>query len=113
MRRWFRRSRATAAWSAQAPKTVQLRFNEPVTPAVIRLIDAEGRARDDATVRAIDETIIITLPDDLPRGTQVVSYRVISADGHPVGGFDGVFHRHAVTGNRRARRRHRLPRLPA
>ena len=28
----------------------------------------------------------MTLPDDLPRGTQVVSYRVISEDGHPVGG---------------------------
>ncbi len=28
----------------------------------------------------------MTLPDDLPQGTQVVSYRVISEDGHPVGG---------------------------
>ena len=27
---------------AVAPKTVQLRFNEPVTPAVISLIDASG-----------------------------------------------------------------------
>ena len=36
---------------AQAPKTVQLRFNEPITPAVIRLIDSDGRARDDAIVR--------------------------------------------------------------
>ena len=45
---------------AQAPKTVQLRFNEAVTPAVIRLIDAAGRTRDDAAVRATDETIVIT-----------------------------------------------------
>ncbi|MEA2837687.1 MAG: copper transport protein [Bradyrhizobium sp.] len=71
---------------AQAPKTVQLRFNEPVTPAVIRLIDSDGTIRDDAVVRAVDETIDVTLPDGLPRGTQVVSYRVISADGHPVAG---------------------------
>jgi copper transport protein len=71
---------------AQAPKTVQLRFNEPVTPAVVRVIDAEGRVRDDAAVHALDETISITLPDGLPPGTQVVSYRVISADGHPVAG---------------------------
>ncbi len=28
----------------------------------------------------------MTLPKNLPRGTQLVSYRVISADGHPVGG---------------------------
>jgi copper transport protein len=70
----------------QAPKTVQLRFNEPVTPAVINLIDAAGSTRVDATVRSEGETIVVTLPEDLPRGTQLVSYRVISADGHPVGG---------------------------
>jgi copper transport protein len=82
---------------ARAPKTVQLRFNEAVTPVDIRLIDADGRARDDATVRAVDETITITLPENLPRGTQVVSYRVISVDGHPVGG-SLVFSIGAVTG---------------
>jgi copper transport protein len=71
---------------ARAPKTVQLRFNESVTPAVIRLIDAEGKTRDDAAVRAVGDTIVITLPEDLPRGTEVLSYRVISADGHPVAG---------------------------
>ena len=46
----------------------------------------QGKTRDDATVRAIDQTIVITLPANLPRGTQVVSYRVISQDGHPVAG---------------------------
>lgn len=71
---------------SQAPKSVQLRFNEAVTPAVVSLIDAEGRARDDATVSGVGETIVIALPDQLPRGTQVVSYRVISEDGHPVAG---------------------------
>jgi copper transport protein len=71
---------------AQAPKNVELRFNEPVTPAVIRLIDAEGRVRDDAAVGALDETVSIALPEGLPPGTQVISYRVISADGHPVSG---------------------------
>ena len=83
--------------SAAAPKTVQLRFNEAVTPGVIKLIDAAGRDRDDAAVRADGETIVITLPENLPRGTQVVSYRVISADGHPVGG-SMVFSIGAVTG---------------
>ena len=71
---------------AQAPKTVRLRFNEPVTPAVIRVIDSDGTTRNDATVHALDETIEITLPQGLPAGTQVISYRVISADGHPVAG---------------------------
>lgn len=82
---------------AQVPKTVQLQFNEAVTPAVIRLIDAAGRTRDDAIVRVTDETIVITLPASLPRGTQVVSYRVISADGHPVAG-SMLFSVGAVTG---------------
>jgi copper transport protein len=71
---------------SQAPKTVRLRFNEPVRPAAIKLIDGEGRVRDDAVVSAHDDTIEITLPDNLARGTQLISYRVFSADGHPVGG---------------------------
>jgi copper transport protein len=82
---------------AQAPQTVQLRFNEPVTPVVVGLIDATGKIRDDVTVRAVDNTIVLALPANLPRGTQIVSYRVISQDGHPVGG-SLVFSIGAATG---------------
>ncbi len=82
---------------AQAPRIVRLRFNEPVAPADIKLIDAEGKTRDDITVRAVDETIVIALPPNLPQGTQVVSYRVISQDGHPVAG-SLVFSIRAVSG---------------
>jgi len=71
---------------ATAPKTVQLRFNEPITPAVVSLIDAAGKTRSDVAVHAIDQTITLTLPENLPRGTQVVSYRIVLADGHPVAG---------------------------
>ncbi|HWZ38779.1 MAG TPA: CopD family protein [Bradyrhizobium sp.] len=71
---------------AQAPKTVQLRFNESVTAGAVNLIDAAGKLRSDATVEAKDEAITVTLPADLPRGTQIISYRVISQDGHPVSG---------------------------
>jgi copper transport protein len=71
---------------AAAPNTVELRFNEPVTPAVITVIDAAGKTRGDVTVAAMDKIITLTLPATLPDGTQVVSYRVISADGHPVAG---------------------------
>src|SRR4051794_3132798 len=69
---------------AQAPDLVRLRFNEPVTPAVIRVIEAQGKTLDDAGVRSAGETIEIKLPERMPGGTVVVSYRVISADGHPV-----------------------------
>ena len=82
---------------ALAPKSVQLRFNEAVTPAVVRVIDAAGTTRDDVTVRVAGDTIIVTLPDNLPRGTQVVSYRVTSEDGHPVAGAM-VFSIGAATG---------------
>jgi copper transport protein len=71
---------------ASAPKTVELRFNEAVTPGAIRLIDGAGRAREDARVIASGEAISIALPPDLPQGTAVVSYRVLSQDGHPVAG---------------------------
>ncbi|MBR0829395.1 CopD family protein [Bradyrhizobium manausense] len=71
---------------ASPPKSVELRFNEAVTPGAIRLIDAEGRERGEARVSASGETISIAVPPDLPQGTVVVSYRVISQDGHPVAG---------------------------
>ena len=71
---------------AEAPKRVELHFNEKVTAGAIQLIDGNGRLRDDAAVDARDEAIVVTLPPDLPQGTSIVSYRVISADGHPVAG---------------------------
>lgn len=77
---------ASGSVLAAAPKAVELRFNETVTPGAIRLIDGAGRARDDRRVRASGETISVTMPADLPEGTAVVSYRVISQDGHPVTG---------------------------
>ena len=82
---------------ALAPKSVQLQFNEAVTPAVVSVIDAAGTTRDDATVRVAGDTIVVTLPDNLPRGTHVVSYRVTSEDGHPVAG-SMVFSIGAATG---------------
>src|SRR4051812_45287491 len=71
---------------AQPPDKVRLRFNEPVTPAVVRLIDAAGNTPDDALVHSGGETIEITVPSGLPAGTPNVSYRGISAGGPPVAG---------------------------
>ncbi|WP_298872124.1 CopD family protein [uncultured Bradyrhizobium sp.] len=77
---------ASGSILASAPKAVELRFNEAVTPGAIQLIDGAGKARDDARVTAAGESISVAMPPDLPRGTAVVSYRVISQDGHPVAG---------------------------
>jgi copper transport protein len=81
---------------ALPPKMVQLHFNEGVAPAAIGVIDAAGNTRDVAT-RAAGQSVLIVLPDDLPQGTQIVSYRVVSQDGHPVAG-SMVFSIGAVTG---------------
>jgi copper transport protein len=70
----------------QPPKRVELRFNENVAAGAVNLIDANGKLRNDAVVDAKNQSIVVTLPVDLPDGTQIVSYRVISADGHPVAG---------------------------
>jgi copper transport protein len=71
---------------ATAPASVRLRFNEPVSLLVLRLIDAKGVTHTDLRYAGRDETITIMLPGDLPNGTQVLSYRVTSSDGHPIGG---------------------------
>ena len=69
----------------QQPGTVHLRFNEPVAPAAVSLIDAAGKSRE-VTEHVVGPSVVIALPDNLPRGTQVLSYRVVSQDGHPVAG---------------------------
>lgn len=71
---------------AAPPKRVELRFNESVAAGSVHLIDANGQLRDDAVVDARDAVISVAVPANLPRGTSIVSYRVISQDGHPVAG---------------------------
>jgi len=68
------------------PPSVTLRFNEAMTVGALSLVDARGRRRDDIGIDAAERTVVMTLPSDLPQGSQLVSYRVISADGHPVAG---------------------------
>ncbi|TPQ28547.1 copper-binding protein [Bradyrhizobium guangdongense] len=81
---------------AEAPKMVVLRFNEAVTPTAVSLLDAAGKPRD-VVIRAVDQSVLVTMPPDLPQGTQAISYRVVSEDGHPVIG-SLLFSIGAVTG---------------
>jgi copper transport protein len=69
-----------------SPSALALTFNEPVAPLVLRLIGPAGQSL--ALGRTVGEnaTITINVPATLQRGTHVLSWRVISADGHPVGG---------------------------
>ena len=75
---------ADGALVAEPPAALRLTFNEPVTPLVIRLIAPDGTT---TTPEATTENTTVTVkPGPLRRGTHVLSWRVISADGHPVGG---------------------------
>jgi copper transport protein len=68
------------------PPALTLTFNEPVSPLAIRLIAPDGVPVTPAAVVAENATVTITPPPGLQQGTHVLSWRVISADGHPVGG---------------------------
>jgi copper transport protein len=75
---------AEGATLGEPPATLRLEFNEPVSPLVVRLTGPDGEAVTPA-VKAENSTLTI-VPPRLARGTHVLSWRVISADGHPVGG---------------------------
>jgi copper transport protein len=78
---------AADAVLAAAPAEVVLRFNEPVRPIAAQVLRAENRESVGAgEIVAVDTALHVQLPAGLPEGTYVVSYRVSSADGHPVTG---------------------------
>ena len=69
-----------------APALYSLTFSEPVSPLSLRLVRPDGSsvALDRFAVRG--DSVEIEAPSDVGRGTHVLSWRVVSADGHPVGG---------------------------
>jgi copper transport protein len=71
---------------AQQPAKVTLTFNEPVSPLALRLVAPGGAVADLKEIEARSATVAVALPAALARGTHLLSWRVISADGHPVGG---------------------------
>ncbi|MEC0248252.1 copper resistance protein CopC [Paenibacillus chitinolyticus] len=74
---------------AQAPEQIKLTFNEPLEEGVyyIRVLDQSGaKVTDNAATMTKDRTGIVLQLPKLDDGLYVVSYHVISGDGHPVGG---------------------------
>jgi copper transport protein len=76
---------------AGPPASVELVFNEPVTlvPDSIRVFGPDGGQVDDGAVahrQGDGATVAVGLRRDLPAGTYLVSYRVVSADSHPIEG---------------------------
>jgi copper transport protein len=70
----------------KTPDTLRLEFNEPVSPLVMRLVLPSGAVTTLTGVTAVNRTVTIAVPAMPDQGTYVLSWRVISADGHPVGG---------------------------
>ena len=76
-----------------APERVTLSFNEPIEAGfgAVRVFDAEGERVDEGGLLrpgGNSEAIGVALRGGLPDGSYTATYRVISADSHPVsGGF--------------------------
>jgi copper transport protein len=77
---------ADGAVIAAPPAALTLTFNEAVSPLVVRLIGPDGEPILPLTVAAENATVSVAARQRLQRGTHVLSWRVTSADGHPVGG---------------------------
>ncbi len=70
---------------AEAPATIILDFNEAIAPLVLRHIRPDGTATD-LEGTAENARVTVVAPADLADGTHLLSWRVVSDDGHPVGG---------------------------
>jgi len=72
----------------QLPGEVTLNFSEPVRLVAdkIRVTGPDGNRADTGKPAVRDAELVIPLKQGGPKGTYLVSYRVISADSHPVSG---------------------------
>lgn len=71
---------------AKAPSQAHLTFDEPVSPLVFKLALPDGAVVDLRQIRRDQNSLMIGLPKLTQQGTYALSWRVISEDGHPVGG---------------------------
>lgn len=79
-------SPADGAVVATTPARMMLSFSEPVSPLVLKLIGLDGTTQSLSRYALKDRTLVIEAPAGLGNGTHVLSWRVVSEDGHPVGG---------------------------
>lgn len=72
----------------ESPAQVRLVFSEAVSADLggVQVVSADGDQVQSGAARVQGGEVEIDLEPDLPDGTYVISYRVISADGHPVRG---------------------------
>jgi copper transport protein len=68
-----------------APRQFSLTFNEQVAPLVLKLVRPDGSSSPLDHYALKDATLVIDAPE-LAEGAHVLVWRIVSADGHPVGG---------------------------
>jgi copper transport protein len=71
---------------AKAPAELSLTFDEPVSPLVLKLVGPNKSQAPLGTPRVDGSRVALGVPAELGTGSYVLSWRVISEDGHPVGG---------------------------
>jgi copper transport protein len=76
---------------AAAPGQVTITFDEAVglSPGYLRVVDSSGRRVESGSAfhpNGQGDEIAVNLEADLPAAAYIASYRVVSADSHPVGG---------------------------
>jgi copper transport protein len=73
---------------ATSPAQVTLQFSEHVTlgPGYARVLGSDGRPVDTGSAGVTGDRLTLPLRGSLPQGSYVVTYRVVSADSHPISG---------------------------
>jgi copper transport protein len=77
---------ADGAMLHSAPSDLSLTFNEPVGPLVFTLLLPDGSTQPITQIATIPNGLKAHLPALPLQGSYLFSWRVVSADGHPVGG---------------------------
>lgn len=77
---------ASEAVLVRSPASYTLTFNEPVEPLLMRIIDGRGVTSMASQIERRGNSLIVMQAASLAAGVYVLSWRVTSADGHPVGG---------------------------
>ncbi len=72
---------------AASPSEIVLEFNENVGPVFLKVLDRSGQeVGGPGEIQLDGNKLHLPLSKSLEQGTYIVTYRVISADTHPVGG---------------------------
>jgi methionine-rich copper-binding protein CopC len=78
---------ADGASVVAVPEQVTLTFNENIAnPAYVAITAPDGEQLEVTDARAVDHAVTATVEPSGLRGVHEMSYRVVSADGHPVKG---------------------------